>query len=288
MIEIQGKIMKQKRLVMIQDISCFGKCSITVALPVISAMGIECAVIPTAVLSTHTGGFKNYTFRDLSDDIPKIAEHWKSLGLKFDAIYTGYLGSEKQIDMISSFFDEFRTDNTLVFVDPVMADNGKLYNGFNNDFPSGMAKLCSKADIIVPNLTEAVLMLGEKYPDNGYNEDFIRDTLKKLTGIGAKKAVITGVMSGPYKQGAVGYDSLSDTYCEYFRENIPESFHGTGDTFSSSMVGALTKDLPLEKAIKVAVDFTVGSIHETSGDPSSWYGVKFENCIPDLIKSIED
>ncbi|MCM1358335.1 MAG: bifunctional hydroxymethylpyrimidine kinase/phosphomethylpyrimidine kinase, partial [Prevotella sp.] len=144
-----------KRTVTIQDISCFGKCSLTVALPVISAMGIETAVIPTAVLSTHTGGFTGYTFRDLTGDIPEISRHWKSLDIKFDSVYTGYLGSAEQIEIVSKFFDDFRTENNFIVVDPVLGDNGRFYAGFNEDFAGKMAGLCSKADYIIPNMTEA-------------------------------------------------------------------------------------------------------------------------------------
>ena len=149
-----------KRIVTIQDISCFGKCSITVALPLISSMGVECAIIPTSILSTHTGGFEGFTFRDLSDDISKIAEHWKKYNIEFDAIYTGYLGSVEQINSVIDFIGDFKKENTIVFVDPAMADKGKLYTGFDSDFPSHMARLCAKADIIVPNITEASFMLG--------------------------------------------------------------------------------------------------------------------------------
>ena len=140
-----------KRVVSIQDISCFGKCSLTVALPIISAMGIETAVIPTAVLSTHTGtGFTGYTFRDLTSDIPDIAAHWKKLGLSFDALYTGYLGSIEQVEIVSEFFDDFGTNDNFIVVDPVLGDAGKLYAGFTDDFVRKMTSLCSKADFILP------------------------------------------------------------------------------------------------------------------------------------------
>ena len=158
-----------KRIVSIQDISCFGKCSLTVALPIISAMGIEACPVPTAVLSTHTGGFTGYTYRDLTNDIPSIADHWKSLDLKFDAVATGYLGSFEQIKIVSDFFDKFKTDDNLIIVDPVMGDKGHFYAGFTEDFALEMKKLCSKADVIVPNLTEAAQLLDEDYIDGGFN-----------------------------------------------------------------------------------------------------------------------
>ncbi len=277
-----------KRAVTIQDISCFGKCSITVALPIISAMGVECAVIPTAILSTHTGGFKGWTFRDLSEDIPAITSHWQREELKFDGIYTGYLGSPRQAEMIENFIDEF--EPPLVFIDPVMADNGKLYTGFDDSIVTAMRKLCKKASIITPNLTEAALLLGEEYREYGtYDECYIRETLIKLTETGAKTAVITGVRytEHPDKQGVMGYDSVSGTFSSYFSENLPISCHGTGDVFASTMFGAILRDKNLLQAETIAVNMTVDSIKHTMGDKEHWYSVKFEECIPDLVKMCE-
>ncbi len=272
-----------KRAVTIQDVSCFGKCSVTVALPIVSAMGVECAVIPTAVLSTHTGGFKGYTFRDLTEDIPKITAHWKKEGLTFDGIYTGYLGSPEQAEMIGDFMDTFPAG--LVFVDPAMADNGKLYAGFTGDIVSAMARLCARADVIVPNLTEATLILGEDYRAPGtYDDAYIRGILRKLTDLGAKKAAVTGVIYDGTRQGVVGYDRESGRFDEYFAENLPVSFHGTGDVFSAVMFGALMRDKTLLDAMRIAVETTVDSIRRTMGDASYWYGVKFEESIPGLIE----
>lgn len=274
-----------KRVVTIQDISCFGKCSITVALPLISAMGVECAIIPTAVLSTHTGGFKDFTFRDLTDDIPKITEHWKREGLSFDGVYTGYLGSAAQAELISDFIDDFKPP--IVFIDPAMADDGKLYAGFDTSIVEAMKKLCAKADIIVPNLTEASLLLGEEYKAPGtYNETYIHETLIKLSKLGAKKTVLTGVIYGDTKQGVVGYDKESKKFSEYFAENLPIKCHGTGDVFSSTMFGALVLEKSLSEAVKIAVENTVNAIKHTIGDSTHWYSVKFEECIPDLIKML--
>lgn len=279
--------MKLKRIVTIQDISCFGKCSLTVALPLISAMGIETCVIPTAVLSTHTGDFKGYTYHDLTNDIPGIAQHWKSIDLQFDSIYTGYLGSFEQLDIVSDFFDKFKSENTQIFVDPVMGDRGKLYAGFTPDFAKEMAKLCSKADIIVPNLTEAAFLLGEPYQQN-YDEKYIKELLKRLTGLGCRAAVLTGIIFSPEKQGAVAYDSQRDEYYSSFGENVNQFFHGTGDTFSSVFFGALTKGFDIQQALDLAVDFTVECIRCTADDSQEhWYGVKFEQCIPHLVEQIK-
>lgn len=272
-----------KRTVSIQDISCFGRCSLTVALPVLSAMGIECAIVPTAVLSTHTGGFKGYTFCDLTNEIAPIAAHWKQEGITFDSIGTGYLGSDEQIALVSDFFDQFGK-NALIFVDPVMADHGKLYAGFAPDFPAKMASLCAKADIIVPNLTEAAFLLGEEFVGSDYDEAYIHGLLRRLTStLGCPKAVLTGVVYEPKHQGAVAYDAEKDEFFEYFGENLPVAFHGTGDVFSSSLCGALTKGADLTSALKVAVDFTIAAIKNTMGcEDTYWYGVNFESALGDL------
>lgn len=280
--------MRQKRVVTVQDISCLGKCSLTVALPILSAMDTEACVIPTAVLSTHTGGFSGYTFRDLTDDIAPIADHWQKEGVAFDAIYTGYLGSAEQIRLVIDLFDRFKTKDTLIFVDPAMADNGKLYTGFSPDFPQQMKEVCAKADIIDPNLTEACLMLGEEYPGKtGYSKEWVHTILKKLCALGCRTAVLTGIIYSPDKQGAVAYDSTTDTFSEYFNENLPVSFHGTGDVFSSALCGALVRGQDMQTALKTAVDFTVEAIRISAADPECpTYGVRFESALPTLIKSL--
>ena len=202
-----------KRIMTIQDVSCVGKCSLTVALPIISAAGVECGVLPTAVLSTHTG-FPKFTFKDLTDEIEPIADTLTELNIDFDAIYTGYLGSERQLALVDKFFTDFGGENTLIVIDPVMADNGVLYKGFTEEFALKMADLCKKADLIIPNLTEASFMLGMEYnPD--YDEDYIKYVLKKLTDLGAKRAALTGVMLEDGKIGAYFYDSIKDSYYYY-------------------------------------------------------------------------
>lgn len=272
-----------KRTLSVQDISCFGRCSLTVALPVLSAMGIETAILPTAVLSTHTGGFKGYTFCDLTAEMAPITEHWKREGIAFDSIGTGYLGSDEQIALVEAIFDHFGKD-ALVFVDPVMADHGKLYAGFSPDFPAKMARLCAKADIIVPNLTEASLLLNEPYLASGYDEAYIHGMLRRLTEkLGCPVAVLTGVVYDPTRQGAVAYDAREDRFYEYFAENMPFTFHGTGDVFSSSLCGALTLGASLDEALGVAVDFTITAIRNTvETQDTYWYGVNFEKGLCDL------
>lgn len=275
-----------KRIVTIQDISCFGKCSLTVALPLISAMGVEAVILPTAVLSTHTGGFKNFTFRDLSEDIPKITNHWKEENIDFDAIYTGYLGSFEQIDQMKAFIDEKKED-TLVFVDPAMADNGKLYTGFTPEFARHMATLCAKADIIVPNLTEASFMLDIPYVESGYDKAYIEDVLKKLCGLGAKCAVLTGVELEEGKTGFAMYDSETGEFSYYQNDKIDAKFHGTGDIFSSVAIGGVMRGKSLYEALKLAADFTRECIEITIPEKEvHWYGVQFEKAIPYLVERL--
>ena len=274
-----------KRIVSIQDISCVGKCSLTVALPIISAMGVECAIVPTAVLSTHTA-FSSFTFKDLTDQIKPISDEWKKQDIHFDAIYTGYLGSFEQLELVSKFFDAHRDDNTLIFVDPAMADFGKLYPGFSPEFARAMgATVCAKADIIVPNITEASFMLGTEYVESGYSEDYIKDMLQGLCVLGAKKAVITGVGFDPSKCGVMGYDSETGEYFTYFNDLVDARFHGTGDVFSSTTVGALMNGRNLKDSLAIAADYTVQSILKTvENEEHNWYGVDFETEIPYLLK----
>lgn len=276
-----------KKIVTIQDISCFGKCSLTVALPVISAMGVETAVVPTAVLSTHTGGFTGFTFRDLAGDIPGIFKHWKKENISFDAIYTGYLGSFEQIDMMKEYIDA-RDAETLAFVDPAMGDNGVLYTGFTPEFARHMATLCSVADVIVPNMTEAAYMLGIEYRESGYDKEYTDDIMKRLAAMGAKKVVLTGVSFNDSISGAGMYDSETDECFYYIHEKINAKFHGTGDIFASVCVGALMNGRSLKKAIKIAAEFVLECIRITLPEKEEcWYSVQFERAIPKLLDMIK-
>lgn len=276
-----------KRVVTIQDISCVGKCSLTVALPIISAMGIETAVIPTAVLSTHTA-FKNFTYRDLTGDLPKIAKHWKQEKFNFDGIYTGYLGSIEQIDILKEFFKQFKTPDNFIFIDPVMADNGKLYAGFDANFVKEMKKLCKMADIIVPNLTEASYMLGKEYKEI-YSEQEIKDILIELSNLGPKYVVLTGVSFKDNKLGVMSYNKETNEFFTYFKEKIPAKYHGTGDIFASTLVGAITNNNTLEEGLKIAVDYVWETINDTyKTNKKDAYGVNFETKIPYLINRISN
>ena len=278
-----------KKALTIQDISCVGKCSLTVALPIISACGVETAVIPTAVLSTHTA-FNGFTFFDLTDEIEKISKHWQKENINFDSIYTGYLGSEKQINIIKNIFKQFKNDNNFILIDPVMGDNGQLYKGFNQEFADKMAKLCSFADVIVPNFTEASFMLHEELVKPHYEEEEVKHTLIKLCKLGVKKAVLTGVslIGKENLLGVYAYDSEKNEFYSYYREKLPQSFHGTGDVFASSLTGALTLGKDFFTSLKIAVDFTVESIIKTmENENHNWYGVDFESAFPHLINLLK-
>ena len=274
-----------KRIASIQDVSCLGRCSQTVALPVISAIGVECAIVPTAVLSTHTM-FQGFTCKDLSDQIRPIADHWEAEGFHFDALYTGYLASAEQIEDVLDFFRRFKTEDNLIFVDPAMADNGKLYPAFGPEFPREMAKVVARADIAVPNLTEACLLTGTPYHEN-FTEDEVKALLRRLCELGAKKAVLTGVGFQPTELGVMAYDPATGEYFKYITEHVPQHYHGTGDLFASCCVGAMIDGRSLEEALKVAVDYTVECIRITvAAGKVPYYGVEFERAIPYLLKRL--
>ena len=271
-----------KRVLTIQDISCLGKCSLTIALPVISALGSETVILPTAVLSTHTM-FKNFTCKDLSDQIEPIEQHWLSEKVKFDCIYTGYLGTIQQIDMMKTLFKNFKNTNTIIIVDPVMADNGKLYPAFNMDYVKKNAELCAAADIIVPNITEAAFMTGMEYRET-YDEAYIREMLARLDRLGAGISVLTGVSLSPGKTGVMGYERKTGQYYVYQNDRVNAAYHGTGDLFTSTVVGEIMKGKNWRDAMRIAADYTAHTIEVTLESPDEpWYGVDFETTLPELI-----
>jgi pyridoxine kinase len=274
-----------KRILTVQDISCVGKCSLTVALPIISAAGVECGVLPTAVLSTHTQ-FSKFTFHDLTDEIKPIGDTFRELSIDFDAIYTGYLGSFRQIELVEGLIENKRED-TVVVVDPAMADNGKLYYGFTPEFAKRMAGLCAKADLIIPNITEASFMLGVEYNPE-YDEAYIKSMLKSLTELGCPRAALTGISFSKDKIGVYYYDSTNDEYYSYFNEYLPVSYHGTGDTYASAAVGALMRGVGYKEALRIATDYTLEAMKRTLEDENRrFYGVNFEQALPYYISEIE-
>ncbi len=276
-----------KRILTIQDISCLGKCSITVALPVISAMGVETVILPSAVLSTHTM-FEGFTVKDLTDEMLPIIRHWKSQGVTFDAIYTGYLGTTEQMDIVREIFKEFGTGDTKIFIDPVMADNGKLYPAFDENYAKENAKLCGEADIIVPNITEAAFMTGLPYKEE-YDEAYVKELLAGLAKLGSKVVVVTGVSLSEGKTGVYGYNTETGEYFTYQNDRVDAAYHGTGDIFSSVSIGALVQGIPMQKAFAIAADYTAETIRATLENPAKpWYGVDFEATIPSLVKKLEE
>ncbi len=278
----------QKRVAAIHDLSGFGKCSLTVALPILSAAGIETSALPTAILSTHTGGISGYTYRDLTEDMRPVMKHWKSLDIKFDAIYTGFLGSFEQLDIVKEFFDAFRQEDNLILVDPVMGDNGELYTVFTREFAAGMRMLCQKADIIVPNLTEAALLLDEPYHPGPYTHAYIESLLRKLGALGPQKVVLTGVYFKEDELGAATYDRTTDTIDYVFTQKIPGYYHGTGDVFASALLSALLNDFSLIDAAAIAVHFTTDSIRRTYKAKTDYrFGVNFEQSFPDFLKELK-
>ncbi|WP_373483456.1 pyridoxamine kinase [Acetobacterium sp.] len=278
---------KQKRVAAIHDISCVGRCSLTVALPIISAAGFDTSVLPTAILSTHTGGFENFTYRDLTDDIRPISDHWQSLNLEFDALYSGFLGSFEQIDLVANLFDTFHSENTLILVDPVMADHGELYSIYTPAMAKGMTKLCAKADIIVPNLTEAAFLLDEPYVGEDYDQNYVEALLVRLTQLGSKKVVVTGISFDPSQLGAATYDSETKTFDYAFNGRVSDYFHGTGDIFGSTLLAGLLNDFNLKESTQIAVDYTRECIQKTMElGQEKRYGVCFERAIPYLIKRL--
>ena len=263
------------KILTVQDISCYGQCSITVALPVLSAYGHETAILPSAILSTHTGGFTGFTVHDLTDEMPKIINHWKNENIKYDALYTGYIGDARQFDYILDCKNNLLNENGLFFVDPAMADHGKMYYGLGEDIVCGMRKICSKADYILPNITEACFLAGIPYQEN-QTEEFINTLLQKLYDLGAKNVILTGYEKDGLL-GAISFDGKKKV--EYLRDKLTPSYHGTGDVFSSVVIGNLLNNKTIRQALKDATGFIAKCIKETRLDPNHSYGVKFENVL---------
>lgn len=304
--------MNYKRILTIQDISCVGQCSGTVALPIISACGHECCLIPSAVLSTHTGGFTGYSFCDLTEEIPKIHQHWKEQNIRFDCIYTGYLGSVKQIVYVANIFDDMLGLGGIKVVDPAMADNGRLYYGFDDEYVTAMGHLCAEADIILPNITEACFMTGVEYRET-YDQQYVMDLISKLEEMGCGCVVLTGVSYRPGYTGVVIYEGGFYSYYEH--EQIAGGCHGTGDVYAAAFVGALMQNKGAVEAACLAADYTVECIRATQEDDAAkkaraassvkakgpdyatnlpvagkeghWYGVEFERQLPYLIERLK-
>lgn len=271
----------------VNDISGFGRCSLTVSLPVLSAMGVHLSCIPTAVLSTHTGGFQGYTFRDLTEDIRPFFRHWKQEGFEFDALYTGYLGSAQQIDLVQEFIEAFKTEDNFTLVDPVMGDHGKLYSLFTPKMAEGMKRLCARADVIVPNMTEGAYLTGMEFKPHGHSEAYLMEMCRRLIDLGAKNAVITGVSPAPGLVGAACYDGKKMEI--YAPERVNAQYDGTGDVFASVLLGALLHEKSLLDSVKLAADFTRECIARSlKNNVNPHHGVDFEMGLWQLGKKILD
>ena len=285
---IQVKKMNEDiKILTIQDISCFGQCSITVALPVISAFGIETAVLPSAVLSTHTSGFTNYTVRDLTEDLPAIRKHWESEEIFFDAIYTGFIASAEQLDYIKDIIDSRLKPDGLVFVDPAMADFGEFYNGFDQEFADKMGELCKLGDYILPNTTEACYLLHKPWKEH-FSKEEMQEMAGELSDFTKKHVILKGYEDENHQCGMIVLDKEDETTEIVYNDRVDYVSHGTGDVFASSFVGSVMVGKSSTQAAKVAGEFTKKAIEKTIGDEKHTYGVKFEKAIPelyDLLKS---
>lgn len=276
--------MDYKRILTIQDISCVGQCSLTVALPILSACGLETAILPSAVLSTHSVGFRDFTFRDLTEDIPAIQHHWQQEGIRFQAVYTGYLGSARQIEMVKDICQNLLVPGGKKIVDPAMADRGELYPVFDMDFVQEMKKLVGEGDIVLPNITEASLLTDTEYREE-YDEEYICGLVDGIHRLGAGTVVLTGVSYDAHSTGVLVSEQGKQTY--YRHELLDRGCHGTGDVYASSFMGAYMHGKPVPEAARIAADYTLACIKNTLDDPDHWYGVKFEPVLGELIKALK-
>lgn len=276
--------MDYKRILTIQDISCVGQCSLTVALPILSACGLETAILPSAVLSTHSVGFRDFTFRDLTEDIPAIEHHWQQEGIRFQAVYTGYLGSARQIEMVQDICRNLLVPGGKKIVDPAMADRGELYPVFDMDFVQEMKKLVGEGDIVLPNITEASLLTDTEYREE-YDEEYICGLVEGIHRLGAGTVVLTGVSYDAQSTGVLVSEQGKKTY--YRHELLDRGCHGTGDVYASSFVGAYMHGKTVPEAARIAADYTLACIKNTLDDPDHWYGVKFEPVLGELIEALK-
>lgn len=270
--------MAYKRILTLQDISCVGQCSMTVAMPILSACGHETCILPTVLLSTHTGGFGKPVVVHMGEALEGMWRHWKENQISFDAILVGYLGSVAAIEIAEQILSEMLAPGGISIVDPAMADHGKLYSGFDEAYAKAMKGLCRKADIILPNITEAAMFAGMPYRAS-IDEGYVRQLLEKIQH---PCVVLTGVGYDERETGAAVYrDGRIDFY---IHPRADRNFHGTGDMFAASFTGALMQEKTLLESAKIAADFVRKAIENTCAEPAHWYGVKFETALPDLIR----
>ena len=278
---------KQKKAALINDISCLGRCSLTAAIPILSACGIESVPVPTGIFSAHTE-FEGFVKEDLTDKMEQFVEHWKSLGIRFDCIYSGYLANRKQTETVQRFLLDFKKSDTLCIVDPVMGDNGVFYKGIDDSFIADMRFLCSAADIIVPNVTEACMLADIEPEVDGYGMDFVKELLVSLRNITPARIVITGVDLGDGQIGCAVYDSLMGRANMFFTPKTEGRFPGTGDVFASALTAAVMNGKDFADAVQTAMGFTCKCVEATlEAETDRKYGLCFEPEIKNLIKSLE-
>ncbi len=274
--------MRYRRILTIQDISCLGQCSMTVALPVLSACGQESCILPSAILSTHTGGFSRPAIQGLTDFLPAAAQHWSQEGIRFDAIYTGYLGSCELIRRTEQIMDAFPGH---IIVDPAMADHGQLYSGFDQTYVAQMRKLCARAEVLLPNITEAALLTGMPYRET-IDENYTAALAAGLHDLGSRYVVLTGVGYQPGQTGVLV--SGPDLLFHYAHPKRSRNYHGTGDIYAAAFTGCWLGGMPMEKAAALAADFACQCIDRTLADEHHWYGTRFETALPWLVSKLQN
>ena len=275
--------MSTPRIAAIHDLSCFGRCSLTIALPVLSAMGCQCCPLPTALLSAHTG-FPGNTFLDLTVEMGRIADHWAAMDLQFDAIYSGFLGSADQVDTVARFFDTFKKSDTAVIVDPVMGDHGTAYRTCTPELCRGMRVLAENSDVITPNLTEAALLLDRPYEEIRQADAY--EVVRRLSLGGRRSVVLTGYSLEPGQTGTLCFDRDSGESKAVQTPREPQDFSGTGDLFASVLAGGVAKGVPLFQAAQAAADFVRDCIARTLAEGlTEQDGVDFEPLLGQLTSS---
>ncbi len=277
--------MSTPRIAAIHDMSGFGRCSLTVAIPILSAMGAQCCPVPTAFLSTHTGGFEGFTFHDMTDEMPRIADHWAALGLEFRAIYSGFLGSERQIGIVADFIRRFRAPGTTVVIDPVMGDDGVAYQTYTPAMCEGMKRLAELADVITPNLTEAAFLLGRDYASLPRDEAGLRQLVWELSLDGRRSVALTGVSLSPRKTGVMCYDAATGETHAVQTVFVAHPLYGTGDVFASVLTGGLVKGESLPAAARRAAEFVRAcAVRTVEQDLPLSEGVDFEPLLGTLME----
>ena len=273
--------MAYKRILVVQDISCVGQCSMTVALPILSACGHEVCILPTAILSTHTGGFGKPAIVHTENVLEPVWRHWQENAITFDAILVGYIGNIRGVEIVGQIADNLLSANGLLIVDPALADHGKVYTGLDGDYVQAMQQLCRRADIILPNVTEAAMFSGCEYRED-LNETYVNRVLEKLAH---PCVVLTGI---GYGEGETGVILLREgRVTHYSHRKMQQNYHGTGDMFAACFTGALMQGKTMQEAVRIGADFVCRSIENTAANPAHWYGVKFETALPELIRDLE-